>query len=201
MNADKKQRSEQQQEADRLNAIFQARKREFGFSQETFARDHGLSSQQVVWQYLHGNMTLNLAAAVKFAQGLLCAVSDFSPRIAKEIESLGLTLRPITSRSDAEPLTQKERRLVEFYRALGKEGKELLTLWADSYLSSRTPKSAPAQPFFSSLFAEPLVTPENQQNLTNEVATSTNKARAGKRSAKAVNTGASPNVKSSRKPK
>jgi len=195
-----KQRTEQQQEANRLNAIFNARKREFGFSQETFGFDNGLGSQQVVWQYLNGRMTLNLAAAVRFAQGLLCSVSDFSPRIAKDIESLGLTLRPITSRSEAEQLTQRERRLMEFYRALGKEGKELLSLWADSFLSSRTPKSAPAQPFLSSLLATSVVTPESPEPSTKE-ATSTNKTRAGKRPAKVTNTGASPNVKSSRKPK
>jgi hypothetical protein len=177
---------EQQHEAERLNAIFQARKDEFGYSQDTFARENGLKSQQVVWQYLHGYMPLNLAAAVKFAHGLLCSVSDFSPRIAKEIESLGLAQRPITSRSDGEQLTHKEKRLVELYRALGKEGKDLLSLWADAYLASRPPKSAPAQPFFSSLLASPVVTPQKSENPTKESESST---------------GASRNVKSSRKAK
>ena len=156
MSAKNNQSSEVLEEADRLNVIFQKRALEFGFTQTAFAQEHGFGEKgnQVVWQYLNGYMALNLSAAAKFAQGLLCAVGDFSPRLAKEIESLGLVQRHTPVRFE-EQLLPNERRLVQLYRAVGKEGKALLAFWAESYLS----KEPKPQPFFDDALA-PVSTPE-----------------------------------------
>jgi len=134
------------QEAERLKAIFEARKREFGFSQESFALDNDLSSQQVVYQYLSGRMTLNLTAAARFANGLLCSISDFSPRLAKELESIGLMQRGTsyarpTLLNEFVPRSRREVDLVWFYRDLGKEGKALLNLWIDQSVAMRSNQS------------------------------------------------------------
>jgi len=123
-------------EATALRAIFLKRQTEFNFSQTSFARECGISSQQVVYQYLSGYLPLNLKTAVKFSRYLLCSVRDFSPRIADELESLGLTVGA-SSAFAVDNLTPKERRLVEFYRSVGPEAKHLLCLWVESYLSQQ----------------------------------------------------------------
>lgn len=186
-------------EAEKLNAIFKRRKQEFNFSQQSFATDNGLSSQQVVWQYLNAVIPLNLQAAVRFARGLFCAVSDFSPRIAQEIESLGLAVRPSATRPEGGQLTPKEDRIIEFYRTLGREGRELLSCWADSYLTSKQKKEPPSEthPFFSTLLNSPLVAPESVEAPESNKAPSTNKAAKVETKA-ARNSGALKNVESSR---
>lgn len=59
-----------------------------GLSQSEFGARHNIGSQGAVWQYLNGKTALNVRAASSFAEGLQCAVSDFSPRLSTEIESL-----------------------------------------------------------------------------------------------------------------
>ena len=130
-------------EAERLRAIFEARKREFDFSQESFAQENDLNSQQVVYQYLSGRIALNLIAAARFAKGLLCSISDFSPRLAKELESMGLVQRGTsyarpTVIDELSPRSPRETRLLLFYRDLGKEGKALLNLWTDHFIATRS---------------------------------------------------------------
>jgi len=83
------------EEAARLKALFEARSTT---SQMKFGADNEIGSQGMVWQYLNARAPLNLDAALKFAKGLGCAVSDFSPRLA---ENLSLSSNTQTSRVGA----------------------------------------------------------------------------------------------------
>jgi phage repressor protein C with HTH and peptisase S24 domain len=76
-------------EAAALRALFNAKQRELGLSQQAFGETYDIGTQGAVWQYLHGRSTLNLAAALKFARGLNVRVSDFSPRLAAELDAAG----------------------------------------------------------------------------------------------------------------
>lgn len=59
-------------------------------SQEDFGAKYGLGSQANIGHYLRGMSALNLKAAMAFANELCCEVSEFSPRIAQEMELLGI---------------------------------------------------------------------------------------------------------------
>lgn len=56
-------------------------------SQAEFGAEHDLGSQGMVWQYLNGTKPLGLDAAEKFARGLGCKITDFSPRLAARVMS------------------------------------------------------------------------------------------------------------------
>lgn len=72
-----------------LNAIYKAKKKELGISQEKIAIE-GLkaNSQSAASHYLTGRNALNIEAAAVFARYLKVPVSDFSARLAKEIDRL-----------------------------------------------------------------------------------------------------------------
>lgn len=70
------------EEAARLKRLFDARSTT---SQMKFGADNEIGSQGMVWQYLNARAPLNLDAALKFAKGLGCPVSDFSPRLAESL--------------------------------------------------------------------------------------------------------------------
>lgn len=74
---------EQLADAARLKAIYEAKKRDLGFTQESLAAQLGWNTQSAVSQYLNGRIPLNTDAAVKFSKALHCVVSDFSPRLAR----------------------------------------------------------------------------------------------------------------------
>lgn len=57
-------------------------------SQADFGAKFDIGSQSAVWQYLNGKTALNIKAAYAFAEGLKCSVSDFSPTLASQIDSL-----------------------------------------------------------------------------------------------------------------
>lgn len=86
----------------RLREIFFDRKRTMKFTQESFGRDYGIGSQVLMAQYLNGKkVRLNLEVAARFAKGLKCAISEFSPRLAALLHEL--ELKPQTlSINDAE---------------------------------------------------------------------------------------------------
>lgn len=67
-------------EAKALRELFATRT---NLSQAAFGKEFGIGTQGAVWQYLHADTALNLEAALKFAKGLKCSVSDFSPRLAE----------------------------------------------------------------------------------------------------------------------
>lgn len=58
------------------------------YSQREFADKYNLGTPGNVWQYLNGKRALNVKIASAFAKGLGISVSDFSPRLAKEIANL-----------------------------------------------------------------------------------------------------------------
>jgi transcriptional regulator with XRE-family HTH domain len=123
----------QQEDAKRLAAIFEARKQQLGFTQKSFAEESGLKSQAAVWQYLTGYIPLGLEAAVKFSNGLLCMVDDFSPTIGAHLKDLGLSQRQaVRSEGGGEALTAVEKRLVECYRSAGAELRQALMRIADA---------------------------------------------------------------------
>lgn len=72
-----------------LNAIYKAKKRELGVTQELIAIE-GLkaNSQSAASHYLTGRNALNAEAAAVFAKYLQVPIQDFSPRLAKEIASM-----------------------------------------------------------------------------------------------------------------
>lgn len=112
------------QDAERLKAIFERRKREakargIKFNQAVFGEKYEWS-QGAVGQYLNATIPLNLSAALKFAEGLGVKLEDFSPTLASqvgdtEIRSEGLEFtrdepgrdviqRLLTSSKDTSPL-------------------------------------------------------------------------------------------------
>jgi len=79
---------EQKQDAARLAAIFEKRKAEDGLTQAVLADTLGYAVQSAVSQYLKARIPLNVLAAIKFAKGLRCRVSDFSPSLQAEIDKI-----------------------------------------------------------------------------------------------------------------
>lgn len=76
------------QEASDLSRIWKAAPKSKRGTQEEFGEKWGIGSQSAVGQYLRGDIPLNFKAAMAFASGLECQISDFSPRLAGEIEGL-----------------------------------------------------------------------------------------------------------------
>lgn len=76
-------------ECEALNAIYKAKKKTLGISQEKIAIE-GLkaNSQSAASHYLTGRNALNIEAAAVFARYLQVPVSDFSERLAKEIRGI-----------------------------------------------------------------------------------------------------------------
>ncbi|WP_157664830.1 LexA family transcriptional regulator [Bordetella genomosp. 9] len=54
-------------------------------SQMAFGAAYGIGNQSMVSQYLLGRRPLNIEAAKKFAEGLNCAIDEFSPTLAARI--------------------------------------------------------------------------------------------------------------------
>jgi len=91
MTATKKRQLTQEEalECEKLNDIFQAKKSEFGLTQEKMAFKMGIT-QPAVGHYLNGRNPLNIQSALKFSEILQVPVKDFSPRLSNELKSLGL---------------------------------------------------------------------------------------------------------------
>lgn len=80
--------SPQSDEAAKLKAIYQARKRaDPRLTQEAIAERAGWTGQSVVSQYLNGRIPLNLSALLKFASILDFDPREVSPRLAGELAS------------------------------------------------------------------------------------------------------------------
>lgn len=103
---------EHRAEAKALSAIWAKKK---PMSQAAFALKYGIGSQGAVGNFLAGTSALSLKAAKGFAAGLGCHVSDFSPRLAKEL--LPPLLDPIAAlrvlADLVRPLAQIKREQVE----------------------------------------------------------------------------------------
>ena len=70
-------------------------------SQNDFGEAYGLGNQSNVGHYLHARNPLNLKAAMAFASHLECDISEFSPRLARDLKSL--SQGEITHSVDATP--------------------------------------------------------------------------------------------------
>lgn len=80
--------AEEANEAAALKARWLAWKAESGATQETAADFLGFKTQGAVSQYLNGRIPLNLQVASGFARLMGCQIADFSPRLAKQLQSL-----------------------------------------------------------------------------------------------------------------
>ncbi|QCJ70895.1 LexA family protein [Providencia heimbachae] len=78
---------EQKADAVRLKAIFEAKKKELGLSQESLGDCIGMG-QSAVAQLLNGTNAINVENAAKLAAALDVPVDDFSPSLAKEIRKM-----------------------------------------------------------------------------------------------------------------
>jgi phage repressor protein C with HTH and peptisase S24 domain len=79
--------AEQLDDAKRLKAIFEAKKKELGYSQESLGHVLGIG-QSAVASFLNGVNPLNVSNAAAFAKELKVTVQDFSPDLAKEIADI-----------------------------------------------------------------------------------------------------------------
>ncbi|MEY8710487.1 LexA family protein [Mangrovibacter phragmitis] len=79
--------TEQLADASRLKAIFEAKKKTLGLSQETLAEQMGMG-QSGVAQLLNGTNAINATHAAQFAKILGVKVDDFSPSLASEISAM-----------------------------------------------------------------------------------------------------------------
>lgn len=78
---------EQIADATRLKAIFDAKKKDLGLSQESLGDVIGMG-QSAVAQLLNGVNALNAENAAKLAVALDVSVDDFSPSLSKEIRAM-----------------------------------------------------------------------------------------------------------------
>lgn len=79
--------TEQLQDASRLKALYESKKKELGITQQDVA-DQLEISQGAVGHYLNGRNPINLNLAAVFANLLQVQIADFSPSIAAEAERL-----------------------------------------------------------------------------------------------------------------
>ncbi len=79
--------TEQLEDAKRLKALYESKKKERGITQYTIADELDIT-QGAVGHYLNGRNALNAPIASAFARMLGVNVADFSPTLAKEIESM-----------------------------------------------------------------------------------------------------------------
>lgn len=76
------------EECEVLKRLYDLKAPKSVITQAEFAKRYKVGSQSMLWQYLNGRNALNLKVAVKIAAGLGVAVSDFSPRLAREQRDL-----------------------------------------------------------------------------------------------------------------
>lgn len=79
----------QAEDAKRLKAIYEAKKKVLGVTQQSIADELDIT-QGAVGHYLNGRNPLNLPVASVFARLLKVSVEEFSPALAKEISEMGL---------------------------------------------------------------------------------------------------------------
>lgn len=70
-----------------LKALYLSKKKAMKLTQKKLADAMGIAPPSV-FNYLNGQISLNAKAAAKFAELLCTPVSEFSPRLAEEIQSL-----------------------------------------------------------------------------------------------------------------
>lgn len=83
--------TEQLEDAARLKALYESKKKSLGITQYTIADDLGIT-QGAVGHYLNGRNALNVDVASGFARLLQVSISDFSPSIAAKVSAQAETL-------------------------------------------------------------------------------------------------------------
>lgn len=84
--------TEQLEDAARLKALYESKKKELRITQYTIADDLGIT-QGAVGHYLNGRNALNVEVASGFAKLLQVSISDFSPSIAAKAAGLAASLK------------------------------------------------------------------------------------------------------------
>ncbi|ENL6904457.1 helix-turn-helix domain-containing protein [Enterobacter ludwigii] len=79
----------QAEDAKRLKAIYEAKKKVLGVTQQSIADELDIT-QGAVGHYLNGRNPLNVPVASVFARLLKVSVEEFSPTLAKELSEMGL---------------------------------------------------------------------------------------------------------------
>ncbi len=91
MDTKKSLTTEQLEDAKRLKALYESKKKELGVTQYTIADDLGIT-QGAVGHYLNGRNALNVEVASGFARLLQVSISDFSPSIAEKVAEQAASL-------------------------------------------------------------------------------------------------------------
>ncbi|MCA7012494.1 helix-turn-helix domain-containing protein [Dickeya dadantii] len=78
--------TEQQEDAKRLKALYESKKKQLGITQQHIADELDIT-QGAVGHYLNGRNALNVPIASVFARLLQVSISDFSPTLAQEANS------------------------------------------------------------------------------------------------------------------
>lgn len=69
-----------------LRKMMEAHKKSTGMTKEVFAEKYNLGSAGNLGHYIHGRQPINLTAALRFAKGLGCDVTDIHASFAEEME-------------------------------------------------------------------------------------------------------------------
>lgn len=78
--------TEQLEDAKRLKALYESKKKQLGITQYTIADELGIS-QGAVGHYLNGRIGLNVPIASGFAKILQAPISEFSQSLSKEVSA------------------------------------------------------------------------------------------------------------------
>lgn len=105
-------------DAARLKALFDKKVTK---SQQAFGEDHGIGTQGMVWQYLHGVRPLNLDALTKFAEGLGVSAREISPTLWGRIESY---FYAESDKDERVLLTAEQKRLLYLAEQMDSKAKE-----------------------------------------------------------------------------
>ncbi|ATA26786.1 peptidase S24 [Brenneria goodwinii] len=85
--------AEQLEDAKRLKALYESKKKTLGVTQQQIADELDIT-QGAVGHYLNGRNSLNVATASAFAKILQVSISDFSPSLAKEVAGYSHVAEP-----------------------------------------------------------------------------------------------------------
>jgi len=79
--------TEQLEDAKRLKALYESKKKNLGITQQHIADEMNIT-QSAVGHYLNGRNALNISSAVMFSKVLDVEVEEFSPKLAKELNQM-----------------------------------------------------------------------------------------------------------------
>ncbi|MCC8421974.1 helix-turn-helix domain-containing protein [Photorhabdus thracensis] len=108
-------------DAQRLKAIYEAKKKTLGLSQDILAEKIGMG-QSGVTQLLNAKNAINVFHAAKFAKVLEINIDDFSPSLAAEIAELATYIVDKNGKNEiSKRLTQEQEELLGVYDGLPSE--------------------------------------------------------------------------------